>query len=135
MKKLRFNDDVVCFVLYQHAIVLPHWNNIGLSSTQTYYSDSESCSFTPQCCVLNGEAAYTNFFVFALTRPTLESTIYHPRVDYANHYTIDDPIFNHMFWLSGLSKHTYVKEITCLTLTIISPMQFRDIIIPVMFPK
>ena len=86
---LQFNDDVVCFVLYQHAIVLPHWNNIGLSSTQTYYSDSESCSLTHQCCVLNGDSVYTNCIVFVLTRPTLESTIYRIRVDYANHYTTD----------------------------------------------
>jgi hypothetical protein len=39
--------------------------------------------------VLSGEATNTNFIVFGLTRPGLESTIYHTRSEYANHYTTD----------------------------------------------
>ena len=39
--------------------------------------------------MLSGEATNTNFIVFGLTRPGLESTIYHTRSEYANHYTTD----------------------------------------------
>jgi hypothetical protein len=39
--------------------------------------------------VLSAEAPNTNFIVFGLTRPGLESTIYHTRGEHANHYTTD----------------------------------------------
>jgi exonuclease I len=41
------------------------------------------------CCVLSGEATYTNLIVFGLIRPVLEPTIYHTRGKHANHYVID----------------------------------------------
>ena len=41
------------------------------------------------CCVLSGEATYTNLIVFGLIRPGLEPTIYHIRGKHANHYVID----------------------------------------------
>jgi len=37
----------------------------------------------------SGEATNTNFIVFGLTRPGLESTIYRTRGEHANHYTTD----------------------------------------------
>ena len=33
------------------------------------------------CCLPSGEAANTNFIVFALTRPGIEPTIYHTRCE------------------------------------------------------
>jgi hypothetical protein len=39
--------------------------------------------------VLSGEATNTNFKVFGLTRPGLESTIYRTRGEHANHYATD----------------------------------------------
>jgi hypothetical protein len=36
--------------------------------------------------VLCGEATNTNFIVFALTRPGLETTIYRTRGEHTNHY-------------------------------------------------
>ena len=39
--------------------------------------------------MLSAEAPNTNFIVFGLTRPGLESTIYHTRGEHANHYTTD----------------------------------------------
>jgi hypothetical protein len=39
--------------------------------------------------VLSGEATNTNFIVFGLTRPGLESTIYRTRGEHANHYATD----------------------------------------------
>jgi len=44
------------------------------------------CSY---CCVLRGEAIHTNFIVFGLTRPGLETTIYRTRGEHANHYVTD----------------------------------------------
>ena len=45
------------------------------------------CALTPKCCVLSGEAAYTNFNVFGSTRPGIEPTTFHTRGKHANHYT------------------------------------------------
>jgi len=39
--------------------------------------------------VLSGAATNTNFVVFGLTRPELESTTYRTRGEHANHYTTD----------------------------------------------
>jgi hypothetical protein len=39
--------------------------------------------------VLSGEATTTNFIVFGLIRPGLESTIYRTRGEHANHYVTD----------------------------------------------
>jgi hypothetical protein len=46
-------------------------------------------ALSPECCVLSGEATNTNFKVFGLTRPGLESTIYRTRGEHANHYATD----------------------------------------------
>ena len=46
-------------------------------------------AMTPYYCVLNGEAANTNFRVSSLTRPGIKPTIYHTRGDHANYYAID----------------------------------------------
>jgi hypothetical protein len=55
--------------------------------------------------VLNGEAAYTNFIVFDLTRPGL--TIYHTREKHANHYTIEPtPLIRHIDLI--YSQYTYI---------------------------
>jgi hypothetical protein len=40
--------------------------------------------------MLSGEATNTNFIVFGLTQPGLESTIYyHSQGEHPNHYTTD----------------------------------------------
>ena len=44
---------------------------------------------TPYCCVLSGEATYTNFLVCGLTQPGLEPTIYRTRGEHVNHYATD----------------------------------------------
>jgi len=41
----------------------------------------------PWCCMLNKEAANTNYIIFGLTRLGLEPTIYHTRGQHANYYT------------------------------------------------
>jgi hypothetical protein len=46
-------------------------------------------ALSPYCRVLSGEATNTNFLVFRLTRPVLESTIYRTRGEHANHYATD----------------------------------------------
>ena len=46
-------------------------------------------ALTPYCYVLSGEATHTNFIVFGLTRPRLETTTYRTRDEHANHYTTD----------------------------------------------
>ena len=44
-------------------------------------------SVAPNCCVLSGEATYTNVVVFDLTWPGIELTIYCTRGEHANHHT------------------------------------------------
>ena len=39
--------------------------------------------------MLSGEAAYTNFNVFGLTRPGIEPTTFRIRGEHANHYTTE----------------------------------------------
>ena len=46
-------------------------------------------ALTPECCVLSGEGAYTNFNVFGLTRPGIEPTTFRTRGEHANHYTTE----------------------------------------------
>jgi hypothetical protein len=48
---------------------------------------------SPLCCVLRGEATNTNFIVFGLTLSGLESTIYRPQGEHANHYYTTDAVF------------------------------------------
>ena len=43
-------------------------------------------------CLLIKDAANTNFIVIGVTQPGLEPTIYHTRVEHANHYTTDAAI-------------------------------------------
>jgi len=39
--------------------------------------------------MLSGEATNTNFIVYGLTQPALETTTYHTRGEHANHYATD----------------------------------------------
>jgi hypothetical protein len=58
---------------------------------RTHYPDSESTSICSFSLMLRAYRRSRNFFfiVFGLTRPGLESTIYHTRDENDNHYTTD----------------------------------------------
>ena len=56
--------------------------------------------------MLSGVATHTNYIVFGLIRSGLESTIYHTRDEYANHYTTDavETNFELSFYSANLSR-------------------------------
>ena len=54
--------------------------------TQTHYSDSVF-AITPNCCILSGEAANTNFNVVGLTLPGIKPMTFHTRGEHAKNYT------------------------------------------------
>jgi hypothetical protein len=66
-------------------IVIDHRNNspwIDMSLQPVF-------ALTLYCCVLSGEATYTSFTVFGLTRSVLEPTTYRTRCEHTNHYVTD----------------------------------------------
>ena len=73
--------------------VLDHWNNslrvdMLLHSRHIILINSQPISaLTPSCCALSREAGNINFIIFYLTRLGLESSIYRPQGEHANHYT------------------------------------------------
>ena len=88
-----------CFVLDQHAEMDLYsasslkQQSVGgrqCRSTRTHYSDSEPTSLCSYSIILSEEATNTNFIVFDLTRPGLESTICRTRGEHASHYTTDE---------------------------------------------
>ena len=98
-EQVNFQWDDICFVLDQHAEldfysasslkqqsagwhVAPLGHIILIPSRPVF-------ALSPYCCVLRGEATNTNFIVFGLTPPGLESTIYRTRGEHANHYATD----------------------------------------------
>ena len=101
-EQVTFNEMMmmsgICFVLDQHAEV-DFYSARSLKqqsagrrqcrSTRSHYSDSEPTSLCSYSIMLSGEALNTNFKVFGLTRPGLESMIYHTRGEHVNHYTTD----------------------------------------------
>ena len=46
-------------------------------------------ALSPKCCMLSGEATNTNFIIFGLARPGLETTIYRTQGEHDNHYATD----------------------------------------------
>ena len=76
-------------------IVLAHWNNslwIDMwlhLDTLFWFRANQSLLFLLNAACLAEKQQNTNFIVFGLTRPGLETTIYRTRDKHANHYATD----------------------------------------------
>ena len=79
-EQITFRWDDVWFVLDQIFIELAHWNNSS-QIDMLFHSDTLSWFQLNQSllllCILNAEAANTNFIVFGLTWPNTRSTTFH----------------------------------------------------------
>ena len=93
----QWDDDEVRFVLNQQA-ELDFYSASPLKQQSTDVTpvghiilipSQPVFALSPSCCVLSGEATNTNFIVFGLTLPGLESTSCHTRGEQANHYATD----------------------------------------------
>jgi len=72
--------------------IVDHWNNstrVDMSFHSIPIPSQPIFAFKPYSCVLSGEANNTNFIVFGLTRPGLETTIYLTRGERGNNNAID----------------------------------------------
>ena len=94
-KYYTYSNDEVRFVIDQHAFldfysasslkqqsvdrhVAPLGHIILIPSQPVF-------TLSPYCCMFSGEAKYTNFIVFGLTRSGLKSMIYISQGDHTNH--------------------------------------------------
>ena len=81
------------------------WLDISLhSDTLSWFWANQSW------CLLNREAANTNYIVFGMTQPGLKPMIYHTRGEHVNHYIISVVV-----WV-GVDVHvgTFKKEISAI---------------------
>ena len=97
----QWDDDEVRFVLYQHDEFDFYINNASSLKQQSadihvallghiiLILSQPVFALSPLYCLISGEATNTNFIVFSLTRPVLETTIYRTRGEHANHYATD----------------------------------------------
>ena len=88
---IRWDNDNVHFVLYQHAWLDFYSPSLQNKSQQVDMSLRHIIflfqAYQTLCCVLSGEAANINFLVLSLTRQRLEQTIYLTQGAYTNHCT------------------------------------------------
>ena len=77
---------------YRHVTSL---RRIILISSQLVFA------LSPSCCMLSGEATYTNFIDFGLTWSEFQPTIYRICGKHANHYTTDAVIYNNKSTMTG----------------------------------